>query len=203
MLVFGKIKIYWYLKFMFLVVGLGNPGVEYENTRHNVGFMLADEFACRFKLPPKSFKVNKGLANFFQVKSGEKTLVIAKPLTFMNNSGRAAKFLLKKFNITNDKLIVVHDDLDLPLGVIRIKRGSSSGGHLGVDSVVSELGTNLFFRVRVGIGRPPARKDAAVFVLEEFKKKELEQIEFAVNKAAGAILDLIKIGLDAVMNKYN
>lgn len=185
---------------MFLIVGLGNPEYEYEYTRHNFGFLVIDALKERLiiRKPAKD-----SISVWNETKINRTNLIIAKPLTFMNESGRAVKLLLKKFKLMADNLIVVHDDLDLELGKIRIKKGSSGGGHLGVDSVIENIGTSNFIRIRLGIGRPPGRKNPAVFVLEQFKKGEKETVEFAIHKGADAILDLVKMGLEEAMNKYN
>lgn len=185
---------------MFLVIGLGNPGIEYENTRHNIGFDVADELALRFSANETNDKYTK--STYFIIKN-EAQLVCAKPITFMNKSGFSVKTLLQKYDIGYDHLIAVHDDLDLELGQIKVKFGGSSGGHLGVDSIISSIGTQKFYRIRIGIGRPQGRKDPSVFVLEPFRKNEIDEKDIAIKKAADAILDIITLGLEPTMNKYN
>ncbi len=183
-------------------MGLGNPGEKYELTRHNVGFLVIDALAGRFKVDQKDVHVQKKITSWFEI-NDEINLVCAKPLTYMNDSGRSSKFLTNKFGIEIGNIVAIHDDLDLPLGKIRLKKGGSSGGHQGINSIVKYMGSNDFYRVRIGIGRPNGRKDPADFVLEDFKKDEITEIEFAVQRAADAILDLIKTGLEAAMSKYN
>jgi len=185
---------------MFLVVGLGNPGNEYEQTRHNIGFMVVDELTNHFNAREKTDKYTK--STYFKI-ADEAQLVCAKPSTFMNSSGLSVKKLLKKYDINKNHIIAIHDDLDLELGRIKVKFGGSSGGHLGLDSIISSIGSRDFYRLRVGIGRPPARKDPAIYVLEPFKKSESEEKEFAVKRAADAIIDLVTLGLEPTMNKYN
>lgn len=185
---------------MFLVIGLGNPGIEYENSRHNIGFHVADELALRFSAKETTDKYTK--SSYFII-NNDIHLACAKPSTFMNNSGFSVKKLLHKYDIHNDRLIVVHDDLDLELGKIKVKYGGSSGGHLGVASISGSIGNDNYYRIRVGISRPPRRKDPAIFVLESFRKSEIDKKDIAVQMAADAILDIIRLGLDPTMNKYN
>jgi len=189
---------------MFVVIGLGNPTYEYEDTRHNFGYLLIDELISRYKVPKKDIITDSQIGVVrTEVNLENNRLILAKPLTYMNNSGLAVKNLLKKFDVSPDNLIVAYDDLDLALEQTRIKKGGSGGGHLGVDSIIENLGSQDFFRLRLGIGRPPKRIDPADFVLEPFKKAELENVQFALTKGVDAIIDLVKFGLKYVMNKYN
>ncbi len=186
---------------MFIVAGLGNPGKEYDNTRHNVGFSVIDELATRNQATIKEDK--KFVAGWFKFLLDDKKVVGAKPLTFMNESGLSVSKLIRFFKIPAANLIVVYDDLDLEQAQIRVKRGGSSGGHLGLTSIINSLGTQDFYRVRIGIGRPPDRMDPAAYVLQRLRKKELESISFAVADAADAVEEIIQSGLEKAMNKYN
>ncbi len=186
---------------MFLVAGLGNPGTEYDNTRHNVGFSVIDELATRNRATIKEDK--KFVAGWFQFLLDDEKTFGAKPHTFMNDSGLAVSKLMRFFKIPTANLIVAYDDLDLEQAQIRVRRGGSSGGHLGLTSIINSMGTQDFYRVRIGIGRPPGRMDPAAYVLQRLKKKELESISFAVNDAADAVEEIIQSGLEKAMNKYN
>jgi len=177
---------------MFLVVGLGNPSSEYENTRHNFGFMAIKALAQKLEIAPQDISAEKMMAaTWFKAETEGVQLIAAKPSAYMNESGLAVKNLLKKFRLEVDNLMIVHDDLDLELGQVKIKKGSSSAGHLGVESVINHLGTRDFYRVRLGIGRPPGKKDPSVFVLENFRKAEMETVEEVAFQAADAIIELV------------
>jgi PTH1 family peptidyl-tRNA hydrolase len=153
-----------------LVVGLGNPGPQYAKTRHNVGFMVADLLAARLGAP---FKVHKRSgAEIVTGRLGNRSVVVAKPRTFMNESGRHIGPLAKFYSVSPADMIVIHDELDIDFGKIRLKLGGGEGGHNGLRSVANALGTKDFQRVRIGIGRPPGRKDPAAFVLEPFTAAE-------------------------------
>ncbi len=188
---------------MFIVVGLGNVGEEYEGTRHNAGFSVVDELSRRWKIVPKKIKYqafyNKSLIRRDGV---EKYVVIAKPLTYMNLSGRAVKPLRDAFEVPTDHIIVVHDDLDLPLGKVKIKKGGGSGGHKGLYSIISLIGPE-FIRVRLGIGRPLHKDDVVNYVLSRFSKSERPVFEEAVVTAADAVEDIIFDGLERAQCKYN
>jgi len=182
-----------------LVIGLGNPGGRYANTRHNVGFRCVDLLATRHGL-----RFDRRQADAL-VATGEmagQPVVLAKPHTYMNLSGRAVRGLLAQFRLRPDSLIVVYDDLDLPLGRIRIRAVGSAGGHRGVQSIIDALGTNEFRRVRVGIGRPPAG-DSIAYVLQPFARDEEPIAELACAVAADAIACLLVEGVPATMNKFN
>jgi len=198
-----KSEFYFYLynKIMFLIIGLGNPTAKYNNTRHNLGFMVIDNLASTLKTSKTEIDSKKRVVWF--KKRIKEILIGAKPLTYMNESGIAVKTLLDEFKIDPDNLVVVHDDLDLEVGRLKIKKGSSSGGHLGIESIIEKIGTRNFIRFRIGIGRPPKRKKPSEFVLEPFKKNEIEDIEFAIQKATDAIINLVKFGLEKTIGKYN
>jgi len=185
---------------MFLVVGLGNPGKDYENNRHNVGFRviqsLADEMGIILDTVECNAIVGKG-------ERGDDAVILVQPLTFVNASGESVKCLADKYKVSLEHTIIIHDDLDLPVGNVRVKARGSSGGHKGLDSIIRQLGSDEFGRVRIGIGRPPGRKDPADFVLCDFTHKEEEEIAFAVKEGEEAILDIIKEGFQIAMNRYN
>ncbi len=185
---------------LMVVVGLGNPGCEYSGTRHNVGFMVADRLAERFGKEIKECGF-KGL--FGIVELGGKEVVLAKPLTFMNQSGECTKELLNYFKLTPSSLIIIHDDLDLSLGSLKVKFGGGSGGHNGVESLIASLGSDEFGRIRVGIGRPTGRQDPAKFVLKPFTKKQWKEIDIVLEHAADAVESIICSGYESAMRKYN
>lgn len=170
------------MNLMILIVGLGNPGKKYQKTRHNIGTGIIDEL--------ESLSL--------------KEVILAKPKTFMNLSGKAVKQLINKFQIPNSKLIVVHDDIDLPLGKIRIVKGRGSAGHKGVESIIKELETKNFIRFRIGIcpktGKP---KNPERFVLQKFNKDEEKIIKEVIKKTAEAVELFLKEGLEKTMSKFN
>ena len=187
---------------MRIIVGLGNPGSKYSKTRHNIGFRVVDQLSetHNISLEEKDvFIMGRGTVDGQEV-------VLLKPLTFMNRSGTAVKKALKKFNVQadgpGDSLIVIHDDLDVDAGIIKIRRNGSSGGHKGIESVIQETGTREFIRVKVGIGRDrdiPADK----YVLGTFRTSEKKLIKDAIINAADAALAVVREGADKAMNKYN
>jgi len=193
---------------MKLIVGLGNPGRIYAHNRHNIGFMCLNHFA---KTQGIRFDKKQGQARTGAGEVAGNKLVAARPQTHMNLSGQAVSRLVKKFKISLDDLIVIHDDLDLPLGKIRIGKGSSSGGHKGIDSIITHLGGTAFLRIRVGIGRPaivedPGKdKEAEIidYVLSDFTPDEKKTVTQVIPKVGEAILCLLNEGLTAAMNKYN
>ncbi|HID65408.1 MAG TPA: aminoacyl-tRNA hydrolase, partial [Aquificaceae bacterium] len=148
-----------------LLVGLGNPGKEYEKTRHNVGFMVIDELvkSLRAKKPSE-----EALSLVYKIRIGGKEVFLAKPLTYMNNSGAAVYNLLEEYGLSPEQMIVIYDDLDLPLGTIRLRLKGSSGGHKGVESIIKYIGTQNFPRLRIGIGRPKKKEDVVKYVLSPF-----------------------------------
>lgn len=185
---------------MFLVVGLGNPGKEYENNRHNVGFRVIQSLADVMGIVLNSVECNAILGK--GERSGD-NILLAQPLTYVNASGESVKYLVSKYEVSLEHIIIIHDDLDLPVGDVRVKIQGGSGGHKGLDSIIRYLGSDEFGRVRIGIGRPPGRKDPADFVLSDFTRKEEEEITFAVKEGEDAVLNIIKEGFQAAMNRYN
>ena len=184
-----------------LVVGLGNPGPQYAKTRHNVGFMVADLLADRIGA---AFKVHKRSgADVVTGRLAHRPVVLAKPRTFMNESGRQVGPLAKFYSVSPADVVVIHDDLDLDFGLIRLKTGGGEGGHNGLRSVANALGTKDFQRVRIGIGRPPGRKDPAAFVLEPFTAAERADVPALCEQAADATELLIDLGLEAAQNQVH
>lgn len=184
-----------------LVVGLGNPGPNYAKTRHNVGFVVADILAERMG---GKFKVHKRSgAEAVTGRLGGRSVVLAKPRVYMNESGRQVAPLANFYSVPPDHVIIVHDELDIDFGRIRLKIGGGEGGHNGVRSVASALGTKEFQRVRIGIGRPPGRKDPAAFVLENFTAAERTEVPVICEQAADATELLIQLGLEAAQNQVH
>jgi peptidyl-tRNA hydrolase, PTH1 family len=182
----------------WLVIGLGNPGRQYERSRHNMGFLVVDELARRQggRITDRAAKSMTG-----RVHLSDRELVLAKPQTMMNLSGQAAKALLTKYQVPLDRTLVVHDELDLPFGRLRIRKGGSSAGNHGLDSLIASLGTSAFVRYRVGIGRPPG--DGVDYVLSPFTASEREQLPAVVGRVADAVEVAIENGVDRAMTDFN
>lgn len=184
-----------------LVVGLGNPGPQYVKTRHNIGFMVADLLAARIGA---SFKVHKKSgAEVATGRLGDRSVVLAKPRTYMNESGRHVGPLAKFYSVPAGDVIVIHDELDIDFGKIRLKLGGGEGGHNGLRSIANAFGTKDFQRVRIGIGRPPGRKDPAAFVLEPFTASERAEVPTICEIAADATELLIQVGLEPAQNQVH
>lgn len=181
-----------------LVVGLGNPGPRYETTRHNVGFLVADILADRIGT---GFKVHKKSgAEVTTGRLGGRSVVLAKPRTYMNESGRHVGPLAKFYSIAPADVVVIHDELDIDFGRIRLKFGGGEGGHNGLRSIASALGTKDFQRVRIGVGRPPGRQDPAAYVLENFNSTERRELGVILEQAADATELLLQHGVEAAQN---
>ncbi|OBB82346.1 aminoacyl-tRNA hydrolase [Mycolicibacterium peregrinum] len=181
-----------------LVVGLGNPGPAYAKTRHNVGFMVADVLAARIG---SAFKVHKKSgAEVITGRLAGAPVVLAKPRCYMNESGRQVGPLAKFYSVPPGRIVVIHDELDIDFGRIRLKVGGGEGGHNGLRSVASALGSKDFQRVRIGVGRPPGRKDPAAFVLEAFTAAERAELPTICEQAADATELLIAQGLEPAQN---
>ncbi len=183
-----------------IVVGLGNPGKKYGRTRHNAGFMVAEELARRLRIEISQEKchslIGRGHIETTQI-------VLVKPQTYMNESGRAVAALLQDFYISPGDLVVIHDELDLPLGTVRIKTGGGHGGHNGLRSIIDSLGTSDFIRVRMGIGRPAQNVDSADYVLSPFLAGEQKAAAEAAGRAADAVLAIASQGMPRAMNLFN
>ena len=185
----------------WLLVCLGNPGDKYENTRHNVGFMVADEVAERQNKPIQRLKF-KALTNIFTI-SGEKVLVM-KPITYMNLSGEAVRLAADFYKVPPERILVVSDDTALPVGRLRIRLKGSAGGHNGLKSIIQHLGTDQFPRLRVGVGeKPHPDYDLADWVLGKFQGEDKTAIDTAIKRAADAVECVIEQGLDRAMGKFN
>lgn len=184
-----------------LVVGLGNPGPDYSETRHNVGFRVVELLAAR--AGGGRFGKHKSNADVLEGRLAGRRVVFAKPRTYMNVSGAPVAGLVQYFSAAPADLIVVHDDLDLGFGVVRLKLGGGEGGHNGLRSISSSIGTRDYLRVRFGIGRPPGRQDPADFVLKRFSGAERKELEFAVDLAADAVEALLADGLEPTQNRFH
>lgn len=185
----------------WLVVGLGNPGERYARTRHNAGAravaLLARDLGVRMR-------AWKGPALVGEGRHGDQRLVVAAPTTYMNDSGRAVAALKRWFKVPPERIVVLHDEIDLPAGSLRLKLGGGTAGNHGVDSVVEHLGTKDFYRVRIGVGRPASsRQEPADWVLETMSSKAAEELADMEARAAESVLELIDNGLDRAMNKFN
>ncbi len=187
---------------VWLVVGLGNPGARYAGTRHNLGQMVLDELARRRS---ESFRSHPARAAVAQTRlaPGADRMVLAKPATFMNVSGGPVAALVAYFRVPPERIIVVHDELDIPFDTLRLKQGGSAGGHNGVKDVAAALGTEQFVRVRVGVGRPPGRTDPTDWLLREFTPAERQALPNLVVDAADATEDLIRIGLSGAQQRWH
>jgi PTH1 family peptidyl-tRNA hydrolase len=183
----------------FVVVGLGNPGPRYASTRHNAGAIVVDEVARR---AGGTFKVHKSRCEIVELRLAGQPVVLAKPMSFMNVSGGPVVAVSRFFKVGLERLIVVHDELDLPYGALRLKRGGGDGGHNGLRSITAALGPD-YLRVRFGIGRPPGRQDPADFVLREFSTTERKDIAVHIGEAADAVEALVADGLEAAQNAFN
>lgn len=184
----------------FLIVGLGNPGREYRETRHNVGFMLADRLAVRLNA---RFSRLQSRALVASAVYNERKILLAKPQTFMNLSGQSVQGLVHFYKLPLTNLLVAHDDLDLPVGTIRIRPDGGSAGQKGMASILERLGTDEFARLRLGIDRPPGQMQAPDYVLQEFSEAEMTIVSETLNRAVDAALEFTANGLDAAMNKFN
>ena len=184
---------------MKIIVGLGNPGIPYRMTRHNIGFQVVDRLAKLNDIPirTKRFKslYGKGWIDFQQI-------ILAKPMTFMNRSGEAVKKAVDFFHLKMDDLIIVHDDLDLPFGRLRFKQRGGDGGHQGVRSIIEGVGGNVFLRLKVGIGRPSQGSDPAEYVLETFEKVEQLHLDQVLLQAAESLKVMLLEGLEKAMNQF-
>lgn len=183
-----------------LIVGLGNPGEEYERTRHNAGFMVIDLLAENLGV---SYWREECGSRTGVVRLRDEDVVLAKPQTYVNRSGSAVKRLLERYGASLSETIVIHDDLDLPEAVVRVKRGGGHGGHNGLRSIIDAVGSGGFVRVRLGIGRPPGRQDPADFVLEPMRGEAAERIEGAIPHAAAAVMHVMEHGVEAAMQEFN
>lgn len=183
-----------------LIIGLGNPGPGYAGNRHNAGFMVADVLAAR---GGARFGSHKAGADVATTRIGDTRVTIAKPRSYMNLSGGATAGLVRFFKFDVADVIVVHDELDLDFGVIRLKAGGGEGGHNGLRSISSSLGSKEYARVRFGVGRPPGRQDPADYVLKDFSSVERKELALELERAADAAEDLLRLGLVDAQNRWH
>lgn len=191
---------------VWLVVGLGNPGPSYAGHRHNVGHLVTDELATRMGSPFRAHK--SGRADVVEGRLAAPgtpgpRVVLARPRCYMNESGGPVKALATFYKVPPERVVAVHDELDIPFGTLRVKLGGGDNGHNGLRSVRSSLGTGDFHRVRVGIGRPPGRQDVSDFVLSSYSSAERKELPFQVDRAADAVETLLSEGLEATQQRYN
>jgi len=191
---------------VWLVVGLGNPGPGYAGNRHNIGYLVVDELADRLRSSFRSHKT--GRADVVEGRVGAPgtpgpRVVLAKARCYMNESGGPVKALASFYKIPPERIIAIHDELDLPFGGLRVKKGGGDNGHNGLKSMRSSFGSGDFFRVRAGIGRPPGRQDVADFVLSDYSRAEQKELPFQVGDAADAVESLVTDGLERTQQKFN
>jgi len=184
----------------FLIIGLGNPGREYRGNRHNIGFMVLDHLAAKMgvtfsRLESKAL-VAKGELN-------GRRLVLAKPQTYMNLSGQAVGALLRFYKVPLKNLLVIYDDVDLPFETLRMRTVGGSAGQKGMQSIIENLGSPVFPRLRIGVGRPPGQMQAADYVLQDFSTAQLETLPFVLERAVEAVATYLRDGIESAMNKYN
>jgi len=183
-----------------LIIGLGNPGLKYRSTRHNIGFLVIDKLAsdCNISVSMKGFDAFYGRGNI-----GSIPVLLAKPQTYMNISGISVKKLIDYFKIDLEGLIIIHDDIDLPFETIRLKMGGGHAGHKGLISIIDHLGDMEFIRVRIGIGKPADRSMVEKYVLEPFTEDEMKLLPLITASASDAVTMVISSGIQAAMNHYN
>jgi PTH1 family peptidyl-tRNA hydrolase len=184
----------------FLLVGLGNPGREYRETRHNIGFMLLDRLASRLKV---RFSRLQSKALIASATFEERRIILAKPQTFMNLSGQSVQGLIHFYKLPLTNILIAHDDLDLPPGTIRIRPDGGSAGQKGMNSILERLGTDEFPRLRLGVGRPPGQMQAPDYVLQNFSRDEISIVNETLDRAVEAAITFVINGLEVSMNKYN
>jgi PTH1 family peptidyl-tRNA hydrolase len=186
----------------WLIVGLGNPGAQYQGNRHNVGQMVLDELAVRLGA---GFKTHKARAQVVEGRLGigGPRVVLAKPMSYMNVSGGPVSALASFYGITPDHVVAVHDEIDIPFNTVKLKTGGGEGGHNGLRDISKALGTTDYLRVRVGVGRPPGRMDTADYVLRDFGTAELKELPFLLDEAADAVELLLREGLTSAQQKFH
>jgi PTH1 family peptidyl-tRNA hydrolase len=183
---------------LWVVVGLGNPGRRYSKTRHNIGFVVADEISDRYAIDlrgKESYLIGKGSIE-------GNNIILVEPLTFMNRSGVAVRDVMKRHNVQSENLVIIQDDIDMETGRLKIRDRGSSGGHKGIESVIESMGTREFIRVKIGVGREEGVA-AEDYVLRKFRKDEVPLIKEAVLRAADAVAAILKDGVHKAMNRFN
>ena len=183
-----------------IIVGLGNPGPRYSGTRHNVGFLCIDRLSEQWNVALSDRRQHAVLG---QGEAAGAPVVLAKPRTFMNNSGEAVRYLLARFRTQPADLVIIYDEMDLPLGTIRLRPRGGTAGHQGMASIINVVGSNKFPRVRVGIGKPESADDWIRYVLEPFEEEELTVVRDVVERVAAAFDSLLEEGIDRAMNRFN
>jgi peptidyl-tRNA hydrolase, PTH1 family len=184
----------------FLIVGLGNPGREYELTRHNIGFLVIDRIAERWGVQVNKYKY-KSLVG--EKRKPHQRVLLIKPQTFMNLSGGSVRSFYQFYKPPLEQLLLIFDDLDLPFGTIRIRKSGSSSGQKGMKSIIEQLGTEDFPRIRIGVGRPPGKMNSADYILDKFRKSEKSDLDFILSDCADAIESYIESGIETAMNRFN
>lgn len=185
---------------MYLIVGLGNPEREYGNTRHNMGFDTINKLSKKYNIEVSKNKF-QGLYGKGEIE--QEKIILLKPQTYMNLSGICIKQFVDFYKIEQEKILVIYDDMDIELGKIKIRKKGSSGGHNGMKSIIHELGTEEFQRIRIGIGKPIGYQDKINYVIGKIPEKEISELEKGVDKAEEAVIEIIKNGIDIGMNKFN
>lgn len=186
---------------MYLIVGLGNPGMKYDATKHNMGFKVIDELVEEYRIPSSGLSL-KGMYGKGMI--GAEKVILVKPMTYMNNSGECVRAFVDYYKVDPEEdLIVIYDDITLEPGSIRVRKKGSAGGHNGIKSIIAHLGTEKFKRIRVGVGEKPKNWDLADFVLAPFKPEEKDAAQEGIRKAAKAAAVILSEGADAAMNQYN
>ncbi|NWG34932.1 MAG: aminoacyl-tRNA hydrolase [Chloroflexi bacterium] len=184
----------------FLVIGLGNPGREYKDNRHNVGFMLVDRIAVR--LNAQGMKL-QSKAIVMTAQYNDRKLILAKPQTYMNLSGQSVQGLVRFYKLPLGNVMILSDDLDLPFGALRLRASGGPGGQRGLNDILEKLGTKDVPRLRIGIGRPPGRMDPAAYVLQDFSREEMKELSLILDRGADAVLAFVTHGLNKAMNDFN
>lgn len=185
---------------LFLIAGLGNPGRQYDQNRHNIGFMVLDSLTEKLDLTFSRIESRALITKGFYK---SKNLIIAKPQTYMNNSGQSLAGLVHFYKIELNHILIIHDDIDLPFGRIRLRPDGSSGGHKGMQSIIDKLGSQDLCRLRIGIGRPTGNKLAANYVLKRFSKNEIEELPFILDRSIKTLFCFLDEGVDQAMNQFN
>jgi len=188
---------------LWLVVGLGNPGPAYAGHRHNIGYLVAEELADRMDAPFRAHKAGRADVVEGRLSVGGPRIVLARPRCYMNESGGPVKALATFYKIAPDRIVAIHDELDIGFGTLRVKLGGGDNGHNGLRSLRSALGTGDFYRVRAGIGRPPGRQQVADFVLSNYSSTEKKELPFQIGDAADAVECLVTEGLDKTQSRFN
>ena len=189
-------------KDLHLIFGLGNPGREYEYTRHNIGFLVIDQLARKWKVEIRKSKFHS-IYGDYRLEHSESVVKLIKPMTYMNNSGEAVRSFVNFYKQSLDNVLVVFDDLDLPFGTLRFRQYGGSSGQKGMESIINHLGSEKFPRLRIGIGRPPGKMDVAKYILNSFKSSEIEQLEILLMIASDAIDYFVRHGIEKSMTKFN